>query len=151
VDTEGYPAKVDFSCHIPDYTLVKDGSITVTLPDYYTQLFPLSEPARMNPIGIASHGRRTTVYKVVFPEGYTVVERLPEAYKIADPQTGTGTWYENFVSTKMEDGRLVVYVWREEWSHVSTMLGKDFVGLLKDWSRIGSSRGNRTICIRKEQ
>ena len=151
VDTENYPAKLDFSCHIPDFTLVKDGSITVTLPDYYTQLFPLSEPARMNPIGIAAHGRRTTVYKVVFPEGYTVVERLPEAYKIADPQTGTGTWYENFVTTKMEDGRLVVYVWREEWSHVGTMLGKDFVGLLKDWSRIGSSRGNRTICIRKEQ
>lgn len=151
VDTEAYPARLDFSCHIPDYTLVKDGSITVTIPDYYTQLFPLSEPARLNPIGIAAHGRRTTVYKVVFPEGYTVVERLPEAYKIADPQTGTGTWYENFVTTKMEDGRLVVYVWREEWGHGATMLSKDFVGLLKDWSRIGSSRGNRTICIRKEQ
>ena len=151
VDVEGYPTRLDFSCHIPDYTLVKDGSITVTIPDYYTQLFPVSEPARMNPIGIPAHGRRTTVYKVVFPEGYTVVERLPEAYKIVDPQTGTGTWYENFVTTKMEEGRLVVYVWREEWSRSATMLGKDFMGLLKDWSRIGSSRGNRTICIRKEQ
>lgn len=148
-DTEGYPVKVSFKCRIPDYVTKRGDTLTIALPDFYTQLFPVNEPIRQNPINIAAHGQKTTVYKVVFPEGYTIPERMPEAYRFVDPQTGTGVWYENTVSSAIEDGRLTVTVKREEYPHVATMLGKEFVGLLKDWSRIGSSRGNRTICVRK--
>lgn len=151
-DTESYPARLNYRCRIPDFAMVKDGTITVSIPDFYTQLFPLSSgSSRQSPIGIPAQGRDTVVYTVEFPEGYTLVERLPEAYAFSDPATGTGKWLENFVSTKMEDGKLKVYVWREQWDHIATMLGKDYFGLLKDWNRISSSRANRTISVRKSE
>ena len=148
-DTTNYPAVKSFSCHVPDYATVDGDAITVAIPDFDAQIFPLSEPARFNPIGVPAHGRATIVYSFEFPEGYTVPECLPSPYRFSDPETGTGVWYENFVTTEMKDGRLVVNVWREEWGHVETKLDKNYYSLLKDWSRIGSSRANRTISVRK--
>ncbi len=148
-DTTGYPAVKSFSCHVPEYATVDGDAITISIPDFDSQIFPLSEPARFNPLGVPAHGRATIVYSFEFPEGYTIPECLPSPYKFSDPETGTGVWYENFVTTEMKDGHLVVNVWREEWGHVETKLDKNYYGLLKDWSRIGSSRANRMISVRK--
>ena len=149
VDMTNYPAKVEFECHIPNYATVNDEMITVMIPDFYTQLFPLNESVRLNPIGIGAAGRDTASYDIVFPEGYTQVEHLPASYAFQDPVGNTGKWYENIVTKEVKDGRLVVHVKREAYDHVEVLLPTTTFGLLKDWSRIGSCRANRMIMVRK--
>ena len=46
---------------------------------------------------------------------------------------------------------LVVEVVRERAPRVQTIIARDYFGMLKDWSRIGSSRSNRTIVVRRNK
>ncbi len=149
-DTESYPARLAFNAFVPDYAVVKDGTVTINLPMLGANLFPLTGTVRKSPIGIGGKNPGETVVKVTFPEGYTVAEHLPEGYSFANPETPEIGWYDFSVKTaKDEKGRLVVTMARTTKDCDASSAGRDYFALLKDWSRISASRANRTVVVRR--
>ncbi len=148
-DTQGYPAKLSFSAYAPDWATFSGDLVTVAVPEFYQQLFPLSGSRRENPIGVEAADRDETVVEVVFPKGYDMVEHLPSGYEFHDPAT-LAPWFRYTVETgKTEDGRLKVTLTRTRAKREYAFLAADYAALLRDWSRIGSSRANRAIIVRR--
>ena len=149
-DTDSYPAKLTFSAFVPDYAVVADGSITLNIPMLAANLFPLTGSVRKTPIGIGSKDPGELRIRIVFPEGYTAVEHLPDNYRFDNPEVPGIEWYDFSVMSETDDkGRLVVTLWRETKDCFESSVGRDYFALLKDWSRIGASRANRTIVVRR--
>lgn len=149
-DTESYPAKMTFSAFVPDYAVVADDSITLNIPMLAANLFPLTGSVRKTPIGIGAKDPGELRVKVVFPVGYTAVEHLPDNYRFDNPMVPEIEWYDfNVMSETDEKGRLVVTLWRETKDCLGSSVGRDYFALLKDWSRIGASRANRVIVVRR--
>ena len=138
-------AKLSFSAFIPDYATKAGDTMTVTLPEIGFSLSSLTGSVRETPIFISGNkiAQRIEV-KVVFPEGYTEIEHLPETLNEYGYHIDAGS------VTKDSKGRLAVTV--SEWTDPrrSKMYAKrDFVSL-KDFSRVASSRANRTIIVRRK-
>jgi len=154
-DTEGYPAKLSFSAYVPDYATVSGDSITLVLPEIGSRLFSLTGTTRESPLSVSARGSDDmTVVKVVFPEGYTEVEHLPTEFSFESPKsafTAFDLWRRLSVKTeKDEQGRLVVTVCQESPKRSETHYSAEYFALLKDWSRISSSRANRTVVVRRK-
>ena len=148
-DTASYPARLAFSCMVPDFAVVGEDSVKLTIPDFGTQLFPLYGQKRQNPLGVAGGSRQENRYIITFPEGYTEIEHLPDGYAFHNPEKPSVNWFENTVATRVENGRLVVEVMRREFDFPEAMVGAGFDVLLKDWNRIGAAKANRTIIVRR--
>lgn len=151
-DTKGYPAKRSFSCYVPYFATVEDDTITVALPDFYAPLFPLTGVLREGPLCLGAVEGERVAYTVTFPEGYTEVEHLPSGFAFRSTLDFYHVWYQCNIIKRFDDkGRLVVEVVRERAPRVQTIIARDYFGMLKDWSRIGSSRSNRTIVVRRNK
>ncbi|MBQ3096897.1 MAG: DUF3857 domain-containing protein, partial [Kiritimatiellae bacterium] len=85
-DTEGYPFTLSYSVYAPNYAAKNGDALTLVVPGLGGRFLPSGESDRKSPFGI---GRRLTpsVYlrEVIFPEGYTEIEYLPEPWEIALP------------------------------------------------------------------
>ena len=152
-DYTGYPARLAYKAYVPDYAVIEDDRLTIALPAFYEQLFPIGGARRENPIGISGCYPEETSVKIVFPEGYTQIEHLPDNFTFLNPKNGK-VWYTNTVTSSIEEveglsgKRLVVRIERYVNERDYEWLGKEYAGMLRDWSRIGSSRANRTISVR---
>lgn len=138
-------AKLSFSAFIPDYATKAGDTMTVTLPEIGFSLSSLTGSVRETPIFISGNkiAQRIEV-KVVFPEGYTEIEHLPETLNEYGYHIDAGS------VTKDSKGRLAVTV--SEWTDPrrSKMYAKRDFASLKDFSRVASSRANRTIIVRRK-
>lgn len=148
-DTEGYPARLGFSAYIPGYAVVNGDAATITLSSFLDQMFPLSAGRRRYPIGVGAVDDETVNVTIVFPEGYTIAEHLPESFVFANPLDGGTSVYEGRTSSEVVDGRLVVKVSRFRPKSGYLVFGPGYAQLLRDWSRTASSRSNRTFIARK--
>ena len=138
-------AELSFSAFIPDYATVAGDTMTITLPEIGFSLPSLTGSVRETPIFIPGNkiAQRIEV-KVVFPEGYTEIEHLSK------PLYGYCYCIVAGLETRESKDRLVVTV--TEWTgpRQSKMYeARDFVSL-KDFSRVASSRANRTIIVRRK-
>ena len=143
--TDVKSAKLSFSAFIPDYATTAGDTMTITLPEIGFSLSSLTGSVRESPIFISGSkiAQRIEV-KVVFPEGYTQIEHLPKAL------SEYGYHIDADSVTKDSKGRLVVIV--TEWTEPrqSKMYeARDFASL-KDFSRVASSRANRTVIVRRK-
>ena len=138
-------AKLSFSAFIPDYATKAGDTMTVTLPEIGFSLSSLTGSVRETPIFISGNkiAQRIEV-KVVFPEGYTEIEHLPENLNEYGYHINAGS------VAKDSKGRLVVTVF--EWTDPrrSRMYETRDFASLKDFSRVASSRANRTIIVRRK-
>ena len=151
-DTEGYPARSSYSCRAPNFATVEGDLLTIALPDFYAPLFSLTGVCRETPICLDPIAGEKVSYTITFPEGYTQIEHLPGRFgfriNLYDLQ---GALFGNSVSSSYdENGRLVVTVERERAPRYQTIFDPEYFGMLKDWSRIASSRSNRTIVVRRQ-
>lgn len=146
-DIESYPATLSFSAHVDKFATVSDDAITIEVPEFSAPLFPLTGLTRVTPIGIgAKAGTSVVVIEVEFPAGYDIIEHIPASYDFRDP-SGSGLWYRFIVETTKENGKLKVLLTRMTLERKEVLLGAEYFSLLKDWSRIGSSKANRTISV----
>ena len=150
-DVEGYPAKLSFSAYVPDYATVSGDAITLVLPEIGSRIFALTGSSRETPLGVpAVSSDEEAVVKVTFPEGYTEIEHLPDAFSFVSPDGKGVLWRSLDVkSEKNADGRLVVMVTQFQPARIESVLQPEYFALLKDFSRISSSRANRTIVVTK--
>ena len=152
-DTTGYPATSRFACSVPNFATVEGDVLTLALPDFYSPLFPLTGVSRETPLCLDSISGDSVSYTVTFPEGYTEVEHLPKpfAFRI-NLYDAANALFVNKVSSRYDDnGRLVVDVVRERAPRYQSIIDAEYFGMLKDWSRIASSRSNRTIVVRRKK
>ncbi len=148
-DVTGYPATMEFSCYVPDYATREGDVLTLTVPAFTDRLFPLTGSTRTTPLRIAAETDEETIVRVTFPAGFTTIEHLPESFQLCDPVTGA-VWCENKVTTSTTaDGALVVTITRTTPRRVRSQLDSTYFQLLKDWTRLGASRANRTISVRR--
>lgn len=150
-DVTGYPASLAFSCFVPDYATVEGETISLALDTFSDKLFPLTGSTRETPLGISSEDSSVVEVRVVFPKGYSEVEHLPEPFQFRSP-SDSSVWYENAVSAEVNgEGLLEVVIRRTVLPRSQSMLDASYFQLLRDWSRIGSSRANHTISVRRRR
>ena len=151
-DVESYPASMTYSCYVPSFAKFSGDALMFVLPDFYKPLFPLTGVERDNPVCLDAVEGESVRYTITLPEGYTVPGHLPRGYAFRSPLNFYDIWYSCNVTTSVDEkGRLVVEVVHTRAPRIQTILARDYFGLLKEWSRLGSSRPNRTIIVRKPQ
>ena len=143
-DVESYPAETRFSCFIPDYATVADGTASVVLPEFGECLPNLTGSARSTPIAVEAADPLVERVEVRFPAGYTEVEHLPENFAF-DGVTA------NAVGVRLDGDVLTVTVERTTEIPAYRTFAPWYAALVKDWRRRSSSRANRTVVVRRKQ
>lgn len=149
-DTEGYPFTLSYSVYAPNYAAKNGDALTLVVPGLGGRFLPSGESDRKSPFGI---GRRLTpsVYlrEVVFPEGYTEIEYLPEAWEIALPGDN-GVRVRFSVEKSVVEGRLKITFREEHFPGEARMFTKDWLGFFRNWNRRTGSRLARTLLVRRK-
>ena len=148
-DTESYPARRKFSCFIPDFATVQGDAITIQIPPLVSSIPSCIGTARQTPFAIAATDWESEEVTIRFPEGYTEIESLPKEVRFANPRNPSEIWQTSWILTKIENGGLVVILHGSVNKRPYSWHAESFYELIKDWSRISSSRSNRTITVRK--
>ena len=152
-DIEGYPATSSFSAFVPDYATIAGGAMTLAAPAIGFLPFNLTGLVRESPVGVGSAETERVSVKIIFPDSYCVIEHLPQEYSFADPASADRRWFDFRVAASVEgDGKAAhveVELVRERSARDGSIVGADHAALLKEWSRLASSRANRTISARQ--
>ena len=148
-DTESYPARRKFSCFIPDFATVQGDAITIQIPPLVSSIPSLTGTVRQTPFAIAATDWESEEVTIRFPEGYTEIESLPKEVRFTNPLNPSEIWQTSWILTKIENGGLVVTLQSSVNKRSYSWYNSSFYELIKDWSRISSSRANCLITIRK--
>ena len=148
-DVKSYPAKMRFSCFVPDYAVVSGDAATLQIPSLLSTLPTFTGTDRRTPFAVGAAGREVQRYTILFPEGYTLAERLPEPFSFADPLDPKKVWLDCRVGASVKDGRLEVRIEREVHRRARSWYSPDFIELVRDRSRIAKSRASRTLVVRR--
>ena len=149
LETDGYPFTVSYSVYAPNYAAKNGDSLTLVVPGLGGSFLPGGESERKSPFGVGGRLRPSVYIRdVVFPEGYTVVEHLPEPWEILLPGESAPR-SRCTVESRVEDGRLHVTFREEHAPCTARMFTKDWLGFFRDWNRRTGSRLIRTVVVRK--
>ena len=148
-DTEGYPAKRKFACFVPDYATVEGDAITLRVPAMASSIPTFTGRVRSTPFAVGAEDPEEETLVVRFPEGYTELEHLPEPFVFSDPCDSGKTWLVSDASSRIVDGRLEVTLRRTVSKRGYSWFSPDYIELIRDRSRIASSRANRTIVVKR--
>ena len=149
-DVEGYPFVLSHSVYAPNYAAKNGDALTLVVPGLGGTFLPSGESDRKSPFGIGRR-LRPSIYlrEVIFPEGYTEIEYLPEQWEITLPGEYCARVrfsYERFV----KDGRLRILFREEHLPASAAMFSSDYMGFFRDWNRRTGSRLARTIVVRRD-
>ena len=148
-DVEGYPFVLSYSVYAPNYAAKNGDALTLVVPGLGGAFLPSGESDRKSPFGI---GRKLipSVYlrEVVFPEGYTEVEYLPEPWEITLPGEYSARVRFSY-ERSVKDGRLRILFREEHLPARASMFSCDYTGFFRDWNRRTGSRLVRTIVVRR--
>jgi len=147
-DVEGYPASISFRAYVPEYAVVKDGVVTLRLPERGKLFSGADDSARKTPLFVGGASPDEDSVEVVFPRGYANVERLPEPYEFKSPFTGE-TWACQTVSSCVDDERLVVRISRFAARSEAVLLPAAHAALLGEWNRRATSAASRVVSARR--
>ena len=153
-DVKGYPAERAYSAYIPGFAVADGDEITLKLPGFGGEPFNVGGPERKSPISVMPRADETVVCEIIFPEGYTEVEHLPESFSFANPleDSAKGEWIECGVESEIgTDRRLRVKVEAKSSRRPPAILPKTFFPLFKEWNRISVSVPERTITVRRRK
>ena len=148
-DVKSYPAKMKFSCFVPDYAVVSGDAITLQLPLLASAMPTFAGKTRQTPFAVGSADRETQRVTVRFPEGYTLAENLPESFSFADPLDPKAVWMDCRVEHSVKDGCLEVRIERGIRRRTHSWYAPDFIELGRDRNRIAKSRASRTLTVRR--
>ena len=150
-DVKSYPAKRTFSAYAPEFAVVRDGRISVRIPDpdFESRIFALDSTARKSPILVSGKSESIDEYEIVFPKGYAKVEHLPTALTLRNPSDTKDVWLTHTATSRMKDGCLVVTVKRRAYRAKATTLTADYAAFLQEWNRRATSLDARTVVVRK--
>ena len=146
------PFEIDRSSDTSLISQVADGlrrAIVVGVYPIGSTLPTFTGTDRRTPFAVGAADREVQRYAILFPEGYTLAERLPEPFSFADPLDPERAWLDCRVETSVKDGRLEVRIEREVHRRIRSWYSPDFIELVRDRSRIAKSRAGRTLVVRR--
>ena len=144
---EGYPFRQEFSCFIPNYAVVDDDVMTVTIPHVKLPLPNLPDGKRELPILLKECSFAEQIYSIAFPEGYKRFEYLPKDMEIRNPLEGNQILYSYKVRKSVENGVLKVVVKSTTFAHKDIVLPSDCAPLLRHYCKEISSQSTRSISV----
>ena len=147
-DVEAYPAKQRFSCYVPDLAVVQGDAITLQIPPLVSSVPACVGTARRTPFAVNAADGESEQVTIRFPEGYTRVECLPKPFVFANPLDPSEIWLESKVTTEVKDDVLTVRLFRKAHKRAYSWFAPSFYELVKDWSRLATSRASRTVTVR---
>ena len=148
-DIEGYPFVLRHSVYAPNYAARNGNALTLVLPGLGGMFLPGGDSDRRSPFSIERRLQPTVyVREVVFPEGYTEIEHMPEPWELVLPGDNGGR-IRFTVRETVEDGRMKIAFREEHLPGKAMMFTKDWLGFFRDWNRRTGSRPARTIAVRK--
>ena len=153
-DVTNYPARLEFSCTVPDMATVSEGTIELEILDLSSSVPAVSGDAlRRTPFGVASCEGGFFEAVVRFPEGYTEIEHLPAAidFSAVGPDGDGPHWMKCDVAHQIVDGRLEVTVSRRIFARLDEIYPPSMFGLFREWSRLATARANRVIVVRRRE
>ena len=149
-----YPARLEFTCTVPDLATVSGGTIELEIPGLSSSVPVVAgNDLRRTPYGVANGEGALFEAVVRFPEGYTEIEHLPAAidFSAVGPDGDGPHWMKCEVAHDIVDGRLEVTVSREIFPRQDEIYPPSMFGLFREWSRLATARANRTIVVRKRE
>lgn len=145
-DTTGYPARLAYSCFVPDYAVADGGRITLNVPGL-ADGGTLADGVRRSPLALGERSGSCERWRIVFPEGYARVESMPQSFRETNPLVPDEVWREVKVTTTFEGGRLIVEIIRETRPRAETTLAAEWYALIRDRRRNASSRAQSVIVV----
>ena len=150
-DVTNYPARLEFSCTVPDLATVSGGTIELEIPGLSSSVPVVAgNELRRTPFGVDSCDAGLFEAVVRFPEGYTEIEHLPDAIEFFSDGPCCN-WMKCDVAHDIVDGRLEVTVRREIFPRQDEIYPPSQFGLFREWSRLATARANRTVVVRKRR
>lgn len=150
-DTEGYPFALAFRAYAEGFAVVQGDALTVTIPDFTDRLFAVGGEQRRSPLAVNGKDEVVDTYEIVFPEGYTEIERLPEALTLANPQGEADVWLRQTVASEVVDGRLHVTVRRRVGRAKAARFDAAYAPFFHEWNRRAAAPDARTVTARRMQ
>ena len=147
-DVEGYPFSLVHSVYAPGYAAKSGDTLVLAVPGIGGTFLPEGEAGRKSPFEVSGRLRPSVIVReVVFPEGFTEIEHMPEPWEISLPGDGSARCRLS-VESRMEDGRLHVVFREEHLPGRSRMFKEDWLGFFRGWNRRTGSRLSRTVSVR---
>jgi len=148
-DIDGYPFTISYSAYASNYAVKNGDTITLVVPGLGGAFLPNGENERKGPFGVSGRLRPSVfIREIVFPEGYTAVEHLPEPWEIALPGDAASR-IRSSVDNEVVDGRLHITFRETHLPWQARMFSRDWQGFFRDWNRRTGSRLIRTIVVRR--
>ena len=150
-DVKSYPAETSFSAYVENFATVQGDSMSLTLPDFTSAPFGVTGSSRKTPFSIGGKTPVVDSYEIVFPKGWTCVEKLPESFSFFDPSGRESNWeFVHEASSRIaDDGLLHVTVRRRVQRTRSLVYSADYFPVFKQWNTRAASPSARTIVVRK--
>ena len=149
-DVEGYPFVLSHSVYAPNYATKGGDTMTLVVPGLGGTFLPDGEQERKSPYGI---GKRLQpieyVREVIFPEGYTELEHMPEPWEILLPGD-EGPRVRFSCRKSAENGRLRILFREEHLPARAMMFPKEWRDFFHGWNRRSGSHANRTVVVRRK-
>ena len=149
-DVTGYPFTLSFKAYAEGYAVAKGDGLRVEIPDFSGKVFGVDGARRRTPVALDGRSEVAETYEVVFPEGYTEVESLPESFTVSNPLDRAEKWITHEVAQRTADGRLHVTVRRRTRREKATLLSAEYAPFLDEWNRRAAAQSARTIVVRRK-
>jgi transglutaminase-like putative cysteine protease len=147
VDTEGYPASMQFSCYVPSFARVAGRTISVEIPEWDSFAPDIGVDARRTPVLFPSADELCETVIVRFPKGYRAIESVPDlCWSSFSSDFGV---LQTFFEIEHDSEQIILkrMIPRQRARYVGT---QDEYALIKSWAERERSRTSRTIIMRKE-
>ncbi len=148
-NVKGYPFTMSFRAYAEGFANARGDLLSVAIPDFSSKPFNAEGRIRRTPLAVMGKNEVEDVYEIVFPAGYTEIERLPEAFQIRNPRDPDDVWLRHEVSHRIEGGRLHVTVRRRVARAKAEWFGPSYQALLAEWNRRATADAVRTVVVRR--
>jgi hypothetical protein len=149
-DLASYPFVAAFSVASAGFASIQDGVMTVSLPgvSFGGVLPALGSDFRRGPVAVGRTPPGVETDEIVFPAGWTLLERAPEPFVLTPPGEER-PWAEQTVDAFTDgDGRLHVRLTRSWEVPRSRLFESAFAGYLRTWAARLSSASIGVVSVR---
>lgn len=146
-DTAGYPFKLSFSCHIPNYAVADEDSISLEIPMWGHAPFPNVDSGRKTPFMLNESDESIVTATITFPEGWTAADHLPGEFKF----NAKSAKIFQTVSTATSNNLLRVTIRYSQTESNNETFDSSFWPLFKHWNATAASKDSKTLTVLKNK
>lgn len=142
-----FPGYLTYSVKAPDYAVIENETLTLSIPSISGNIFPVSADTRTNPIFLEANSISEFVCTITLPKGYNKVAIIPKSKEWELP-CNTGTINFDVSRTTNSEGCTVVTINRSIKLRSGEIPPELYPAIL-EYNRIFSHPSMRTLVVEK--